>query len=84
VEATEKIGSERILRGGPHPQLERGRGVRTVDEPPLPRRVAPSAVSVGSNLRSFLVALLFAGLVLVVCGALGLLIATSFYGLGGI
>jgi hypothetical protein len=82
VEATEKIGGERILRGGSRPQAQeddgRPSGARSG------RRFAATDVSASQNFRSFLVALLFAGLVLLVSGALGLLIATSFYGYGGL
>jgi hypothetical protein len=55
-----------------------------VPEPRLERRVAASSVSVGSNLRSFGVALLFALLTLLFASALALLIAESFYGYGGL
>ena len=82
MEATEKIGSERILRGGSRPQVQEEVG--RPSSPRSRRRFAATDVSVIQNLKSFLVALLFAGLVLVVAGVLGLLIATSFYGYGGI
>jgi hypothetical protein len=81
VEATEKIGSEGILRGGSRPQAQEDGGApreRTA------RRFAATDVSAGQNIRSFLLALLLAALVLLAAGALGLLIATSFYGLEGI
>ena len=82
VEATEKIGSDRILRGGSRPQAQQDVGAPS--GAPSERRFAATDVSATQNLRSFLIALLFAGLVLFVSGALGLLIATSFYGFGGI
>jgi hypothetical protein len=82
VEATEKIGSERILRGGPLPQAQKDVGRRSSSR--SGRRFAATDVSALQNLRSFLVALLLTALVLLVSGALGLLIATSFYGYGGI
>jgi hypothetical protein len=82
VEATEKIGSERILRGGSrlHAPEDVGRpsGARSG------RRFAATDVSAAQNLKSFLFALLLAGLVLLVSGAVGVLIATSFYGYGGL
>jgi hypothetical protein len=81
VEATEKIGSERILRGGTRQQAQGGGGAPGERSE---RRFAATDVSVTQNLRSLLVALLLAGLVLLVAGALGLLIAASFYGYGGI
>jgi hypothetical protein len=48
------------------------------------RRVAASGVSGSRELASFLIALLFASVSLLAAGALGLLIATAFYGYGGI
>jgi hypothetical protein len=81
VEATEKIGSERILRGGSRPQAQEDGGAPGERSA---RRFAATDVSAAQNLRSFLLALLLAGLVLLVSGALGLLIVTSFYGYGGL
>jgi hypothetical protein len=82
VEATEKIGSERILRGGSRPQAQEEVGAPSGER--TPRRFAATDVSAGQNFKSFLVALLFAGLVLLAAGGLGLLIATSLYGYGGL
>jgi hypothetical protein len=48
------------------------------------RPLAPSAVSRRRNLASLGIALLLATLVLLAASALGLLIATSLYGYGGI
>jgi hypothetical protein len=83
VEATETIGGERILRGGPGPEpgME---AAASSGERPASRQVAKSDVSIGSNLRGFLIALLFAFLVLLASAALGLLIATTFYGYAGL
>jgi hypothetical protein len=81
VEATEKIGSEGILRGGSRPHALKDGGASGKRSA---RRFAATDVSATQNLRNFLVAVLFAGLILLVSGALGLLIATSFYGFGGI
>lgn len=82
MEATEKIGSERILRDGSWPQAREGVGRRSGDR--SERRFAATDVTATQNLKSFLVALLFAGLVLLISGGLGLLIASAFYGFGGI
>jgi hypothetical protein len=82
VEATEEIGSERILRGGSRPQAQEDVGSPSGDR--SARRFAATDVSTGQNIKSFLVALLFASLALLVSGGLALLIATSFYGYGGI
>jgi hypothetical protein len=81
VEATEKIGSDRILRGGSRPQAREDGGAPGKRSA---RRFAAADVSAGQNFKGFLVALLFAALALFVSGALGLLIATSFYGYGGL
>jgi hypothetical protein len=81
VEATEKIGSERILRGGSRPQAQEDGGAPGRRSE---RRFAATDVSASQNLRRFLIALLLAGLVLLVSAALGLLIAASFYGFKGI
>jgi hypothetical protein len=48
------------------------------------RQAAEIDLPLARNLRSFLIALLFATLVLLVAAALGLLIATSFYGYRGL
>lgn len=82
VEATEKIGSERILRGGPRPQAQEEVGSPSGAR--SGRRFAATDVPASQNIKSFLVALLFAGLVLLISGGLGLLIASAFYGFGGI
>jgi hypothetical protein len=82
VEATEKIGSERILRGRSRSQAQEDVGGPAGDR--SARRFAATDVSASQSIKSFLVALVFAGLVLLVSGALGLLIATTFYGFGGI
>jgi hypothetical protein len=82
VEATEKIGSERILRGGSRAQAQGEVGARSGDR--TPRRFAATDVSAGRNFKSFLVALLFVGLTVLAACAIGLLIAGTFYGYGGL
>jgi hypothetical protein len=69
------------------PEAEVGdatQGVVQVPERRLERRVAASGASVGRNLASFGVALLFVVLVLLAACGVGLLIAETFYGYGGL
>jgi hypothetical protein len=82
VEATEKIGSERILRGGSRPQAQEDVGAPSGER--SARRFASTDVSATQNLKGFLVALFLSALVLLVSCGLGLLIALSFYGYEGL
>jgi hypothetical protein len=61
-----------------------GESVVVVAGPSLERQVAASALSVGRNLRSFAVALLLVALVMLLSCVVGLLIAETFYGYGGL
>jgi hypothetical protein len=75
---TAELSAPRLIRAGLVDPPEGGApGVE-------PRVLAASEISAARNLASFLVALLFAVLVLLAAGALALLIATTFYGYGGI
>ena len=59
-------------------------GPTAAPAPSVERRFAASGVSVGRNLLSFAVALLFVVLVVLFACAIGLLIAGIFYGSGGL